>query len=165
MSELTRVRPATLTDLPRLGRLGALLVQAHHDFDAKRFLPSRERLPLDYERFLRGQLQDADAIVLVATENDDVIGYVYATIEGVDYMSLRGPAGVLQDIIVDPASRGAGAGSLLLKAILSALKAREVTQVVLMTAARNEAAQRLFAREGFRPTMVEMTRELDGDRA
>jgi RimJ/RimL family protein N-acetyltransferase len=31
---------------------------------------------------------------------------------------------------------------------------------VLSTAARNEAAQRLFERVGFRRTMVEMTREL-----
>lgn len=30
---------------------------------------------------------------------------------------------------------------------------------VLSTAARNESAQRLFARHGFRPTMLEMTRE------
>jgi hypothetical protein len=28
------VRPAASADLPRLGRLGALLVDAHHDFDA-----------------------------------------------------------------------------------------------------------------------------------
>jgi RimJ/RimL family protein N-acetyltransferase len=31
------------------------------------------------------------------------------------------------------------------------------------TAERNEAAQHLFARAGFRRTMIEMTRELDGD--
>ena len=34
-------------------------------------------------------------------------------------------------------------------------------RVVLSTAAHNEAAQRLFAGEGFRRTMIEMTRELD----
>ena len=39
------------------------------------------------------------------------------------------------------------------------LKARGAPMSVLSTAARNEAAQRLFARMGFRPTMIEMTRE------
>ena len=34
--------------------------------------------------------------------------------------------------------------------------------IVLSTAARNETAQRLFESSGFRRTMVEMTRELDG---
>lgn len=42
------------------------------------------------------------------------------------------------------------------------LEARGAPQVVLSTAERNEAARRLFARAGFRPTMIEMTRELDG---
>jgi hypothetical protein len=34
--------------------------------------------------------------------------------------------------------------------------------VVLSAAARNEAAQRLFAGAGFRATMIEMTRERPG---
>jgi RimJ/RimL family protein N-acetyltransferase len=33
-------------------------------------------------------------------------------------------------------------------------------RVVLMAAWRNESARALFARLGFRPTMVEMTREV-----
>ena len=75
-------------------------------------------------------------------------------------MSLRGPAGVLHDIVVDPAHRGNGVGQTLLDATLEAIKARGATQVVLSTAERNESAQRLFTRAGFRPTMIEMTREL-----
>jgi len=34
---------------------------------------------------------------------------------------------------------------------------------VLSTAEQNEPAQRLFARAGFRRTMIEMTRERDGN--
>lgn len=76
-------------------------------------------------------------------------------------MSLRGPAGVLQDIVVDPACRGKGIGRTLLDAIIAALAARGEPRVVLSTAEQNETAQRLFARAGFRRTMIEMTRELD----
>jgi ribosomal protein S18 acetylase RimI-like enzyme len=76
-------------------------------------------------------------------------------------MSLRGPAGVLYDIVVDPAHRGQGVGRLLLDATLEALKAKGAPRVVLSTAERNEPAQRLFARAGFRRTMIEMTRELE----
>jgi ribosomal protein S18 acetylase RimI-like enzyme len=89
-----------------------------------------------------------------------VLGYTYAGVEGRDYMALRGPAGVLYDIIVDPAHRGRGLGGMLLEATIAALESRGVPRVVLSTAQRNESAQRLFARAGFRPTMVEMTREL-----
>jgi len=68
---------------------------------------------------------------------------------------------VLNDLIVDPAYRGQGAGRLLLDAIISRLRSRGVPRVVLLTAAKNESAQRLFERSGFRPTMIEMPRELE----
>ena len=156
------VRRATSADLPRIGRLGALLVEVHHEFDSRRFLAARNRTPADYGSFLGSQLEDPDIVVLVADDNGDVIGYTYAAVEGYDYMSLRGPAGVLHDIIVDPEYRGRGVGRLLLEATLAALKSRGAPRVVLSTAERNEVVQRLFARGGFRRTMVEMTRELDG---
>ena len=153
------IRPAVRADLPRLGRLGALLVDEHHDFDERRFIPTRERTPADYANFLIRQLDDPKSIVLVADDHGDVIGYVYATDEGYDYMSLRGPAGVLQDILVAPEFRRRGVGEQLLTAAIDTLRARGVSQIVLSTAERNAEAQRLFARAGFRRTMVEMTRD------
>ena len=157
----TVVRPATAADLPRIGRLGALLVEAHYNIDAKRFLATRARTPLDYASFLETQLGRPDVAVLVADENGDVIGYTYAAVEGYDYMSLRGPSGVLHDILVDPEARGRGVGRLLLNAALAFLKSRGAPRVVLTTAEKNELAERWFARAGFRRTMIEMTRELD----
>ena len=155
------VRRATAADLPRIGRLGSLLVEEHHEFDRQRFLPAKHRTPADYGSFMSTQLEKPDVIVLVADVNGDVIGYTYAAVEGYDYMSLRGPAGVMHDIVVDPEYRGRGVGRLLLDATLAELKARGAPRVVLSTAERNESAQRLYAKAGFRRTMVEMTRELD----
>ena len=156
------IRRATSADLTSLGRLGALLVQEHHDFDGRRFLAATNRTPDDYASFLRSQLDDPDIVVLVAENDGGVIGYAYAAIEGYDYMSLRGPAAVLHDLIVDPEHRGLGAGRMLLNATLSYLTSRGAPRVVLSTAEQNVSAQRLFERMGFRRTMVEMTRELDG---
>ena len=155
-----KIREAVNTDLPYLGRLGALLVQEHHDFDRRRFLAAKNRTPQDYASFLGTRLDDRNAVILVAENNGETIGYVYGEIEGYDYMSLRGPAGVLNDLIVDPAYRGQGVGRLLLDTIISRLKSRGIPRVVLLTAAKNESAQRLFERIGFRRTMIEMTREL-----
>jgi ribosomal protein S18 acetylase RimI-like enzyme len=62
--------------------------------------------------------------------------------------------------VVDPAHRGRGIGQALLDATLAELQSRGAPMVVLSTAERNEVAQRLFARAGFRRTMIEMTREL-----
>jgi ribosomal protein S18 acetylase RimI-like enzyme len=158
------VRRATSADVPSLGRLGALLVQEHHEFDQRRFLAPSGRTRDGYASFLASQLDDPDVVMLVAEREGHVIGYAYAAIEGYDYLSLRGPAALLHDLIVDPEYRGHGVGRQLLDAVLSHLESRGAPRVVLSTAERNEGAQRLFERMGFRRTMVEMTREL-GDAA
>jgi ribosomal protein S18 acetylase RimI-like enzyme len=155
------VRRATPADTAAIGRLGALLVRLHHDLDPKRFIAATSRTEQAYGSFLGTQLDEPNIVILVAERDGKVIGYTYAGVEGRDYMSLRGPAGVLYDIVVDPAHRGQGVGRMLLDATLKALKAGGATQVVLSTAERNPIAQRLFERAGFRPTMIEMTRELD----
>jgi ribosomal protein S18 acetylase RimI-like enzyme len=157
------IRPAAPADLPAIGRLGALLVRMHHDFDPERFLPATARTEHAYASFLGTQLDEPNVVILVAERDGDVLGYTYAGMEGHDYMSLRGPAGVLYDIVVDPAHRRHGVGRMLLDATLAALKTRGAPRVVLSTAEQNESAQRLFARAGFRRTMIEMTRESNGD--
>src|SRR5262249_52687015 len=82
------IRPATPADLPALGRLGALLVRAHHDFDAKRFIPATSETEGGYSWFLGTQLEKPTICVLVAEDGGEVIGYTYAGVEGRDYMSL-----------------------------------------------------------------------------
>jgi ribosomal protein S18 acetylase RimI-like enzyme len=155
------VRAAIAADRPALGRLGALLVRAHHEFDRTRFMPASSGTEQGYASYLASQLGRPDVILLVAEQEGRVVGYSYAGIEGRDYMSLRGPAAVLHDLVVDPEHRGRGVGGRLLDETLRAIEARGVPQIVLFTAAPNEPAKRLFARAGFRQTMVEMTRDLD----
>jgi ribosomal protein S18 acetylase RimI-like enzyme len=155
------VRRAAAADLPAIGRLGALLIEEHHAFDSRRFLAARPRTAVDYASFLRSQLEEADVLILVADEGGRVLGYSYAAVEGYDWMALRGPAAVVHDLVVDPEHRRRGLGRRLLEATLQDLASRRAPRAVLSTAVQNEPAQRLFASVGFRPTMLEMTRELD----
>ena len=157
------IRPAAPADVKAIGRLGALLVKTHHDFDPQRFIAATPRTEHGYGSYLGSLLRDQEIVILVAEQDGEVLGYTYAGVEGYDYMALRGPAGALYDIVVDPAHRGHGVGRMLLDATLTALEERGAPRVVLSTAEQNESAQRLFARAGFRRTMIEMTRELDGD--
>ncbi len=154
------IRRARRTDLPHIGRLGALLVATHHEFDSQRFLAATSQTKDGYARFLGTQLDAPDAVVFVAEESAHVIGYAYVAVESYDYMSLRGPAGVLHDLIVDPDRRRHGVGRRLLEAAVAYVQSQGLAQIVLSAAETNEAAQRFFAGTGFRRTMVEMTREL-----
>jgi ribosomal protein S18 acetylase RimI-like enzyme len=159
------IRRAGATDVRAKGRLGAVLVRAHHDFDAARFIAATPETEHGYGSYLGSQLGKPDIVILVAEDAGEVVGYTFAGVEGYDYMELRGPAGVLYDLVVDPAHRGHGVGRALLDATLAELQTRGAPRVVLATAERNEVAQRLFARAGFRRTMIEMTRELREDPA
>jgi ribosomal protein S18 acetylase RimI-like enzyme len=154
------IRPARPTDEERLGRYGGALMRQHHAADARRFIqvdhPER-----GYGSFLVSQIGASDSRVLVAERAEEVVGYVWAQVEGTSWMSLRGPAGVIQDIFVDEAARGRGAGRALLRAALDWIRAKGRTQVVLFTKTGNEHAKRLFASFGFRSTMIEMTLDLD----
>ena len=161
MSSAVTVRPARAEDEAALGWLGAMLVEEHHAFDPKRFIGRLPGLPERYGQFLLSQIDRADALVLVAERDSAVAGYAYATMEGSDYMALRGPAGVLQDLVVDPGHRRQGIGTALLDASIAALAKRGAPRVVLFTAEKNDEAQAMFAGAGFRRTMVEMTRDID----
>lgn len=157
------IRPATRADLQGIGRIGAILARAHHDFDPQRFVAATARTEDEYVAYVGARLDEADVIVLVAERDGEVLGFSYAGLEPADFGSLRGPVGALYDIAVDPVSRGYGVGQCLLDATLAQLAARGAPRVLLSTAEQNTVAQRLFARAGFRRTMIEMTRELGGD--
>ena len=154
------IRPAAPADESALGRLGAMLVQEHFEFDPLRFLAPRPDMAKSYGHFLVSHLGGRDRAVLVAEQSGAVIGYVFFGLEGFDYMALRGPAGAIYDLVVDPDYRRQGVGKVLLDAALAELARRGAPRAVLSTADKNHGAHQLFEREGFRRTMIEMTREL-----
>jgi ribosomal protein S18 acetylase RimI-like enzyme len=49
-------------------------------------------------------------------------------------------------------------GRKLVEAMIARLEEKGALRVVLSTMVANDAAQKIFARCGFRPTMIEMTR-------
>lgn len=159
MSSEVSVRRATHDDERAMGRLGAMLVAEHHEFDPKRFIAPVPLLPERYGKFLVSQIAKPEMVVLVAERGREAVGYAYGGIEGNDYIALRGPAGVLYDLVVDPDHRRQGVGTALLEAALEALKERGAPRVLLFTAEKNHPAQAMFDRAGFRRTMIEMARE------
>jgi ribosomal protein S18 acetylase RimI-like enzyme len=154
------VRRATTADLPAVGRLGAMLLRAHHDFDPDRFMRAGRDAEAGYAAFLATQLDQPDALVLVADRGHGVVGYVYASVEPRSWKELRERAGFIHDVLVEEGHRRGGLADALLDAAVDWLRARGVPRVLLWTASRNEQAQRLFLRKGFRSTMIEMTLEI-----
>jgi ribosomal protein S18 acetylase RimI-like enzyme len=156
-----RVRPSTPDDLPQLGRMGAQLMRLHHALDPARFMAPPADVEAGYASWLGAEAKKPKALVLVAQAEDGaVVGYAYGRLEGRDWNALRDPCGMLYDVWVDEPHRRSGAGQALCEAVKAAFRERGAPRVILMSAAANAPAQRLFARLGWRPSMVEMTCEL-----
>ena len=155
------VRKAERRDLPSLGRLGAMLIRTHYEFDRQRFLAPREGVESGYASFLGGFLDSEDNCVFVAEQDGRVVGYVYAALEPLSWKELRGPAGFIHDVAVTEEARCRGIGTQLMRTAIEWLRERRAPRVILWTAAPNDAARALFRRLGFRDTAIEMTMELD----
>ena len=160
MPDAFAIRRATKTDLPALGKLGALLLRAHYRFDPQRFMAPVGDVEEGYAWFLGTQLGEDDVVVFVAEREASIVGYVYARLEPQSWKELRDACGFIHDVVVDESGRRLGVATALMEAAIDWLRSRGAPRVVLWTAQQNDSAHRLFDRLGFRRTMVEMTREL-----
>ncbi|MDO8677960.1 MAG: GNAT family N-acetyltransferase [Acidobacteriota bacterium] len=178
------IRRAEERDLAALGRLGASLMRTHYAFDERRFMSPGDDPESGYAHFLSQQLNKPSSLVLVAERGQpterrepvkrastdaerravppgEVMGYVYASVEPQSWKELRDEAGFVHDLMIAGEAREAGVGKQLLEAAIEWLREQGMPRVVLWTAAPNDVARRLFERRGFRPTMIEMTIELE----
>lgn len=155
------IRRAEESDVDALGRLGAMLMETHYAFDSRRFLAPRDGAEEGYASFLHAVLGSTDGAIFVADERGEVSGYVYVALEPLSWKELRGPAGFVHDLLVLPHLRRTGVALKLMETAIDWLRERGAPRVLLGTAAANDAAQTLFRRLGFRPTMLEMTKELE----
>lgn len=155
------IRKASHADRDALGRLGALLMTVHFDFDRRRFLEPNEQSAAGYGRYLTSQLDDRDSVIFVAELDGEVVGYCYSVIEPLSWKELRDEAGFISDLAIDPRARRHGAGAKLVEAAIEWFRGRKLARVMLWTSTQNAPARQLFHRAGFRETMLEMTLDLD----
>lgn len=154
-----QIRKATRRDLPKIAVLAGQLVRQHLAFDVKRFL-FIDNPEAGYEWWFGKELENKQALILCAKLDRELVGYAYARLEPRDWNALLDAHGALHDILVAESARRKGVGKQLLQRTLVELRARGAPRVVLHTAIKNRAAQKLFASVGFRQTMLEMTCEL-----
>jgi len=159
--ESMTVRAVSAADWPRIGDLWTLLIRAHHAYDVTRFIPP-ENLPGDvYVALVQKEIAEGRAAVFVADIDQRVMGYTFATIEAESWKALTHEAGYVHDLVVDPAAQRKGLGAALLERAAQWIEARGVRRVMLGAAMPNALAHALFKRAGFRPTMMEFTRDLE----
>jgi ribosomal protein S18 acetylase RimI-like enzyme len=152
------IRRAKRSELGAVARMAAALVREHHALDPRRFMLV-EPVETGYRAWLDKELGRRAAVILVAEEDIEIVGYAYGVLEPRNWNELLDACGKLSDIYVSLPARRRGIARRLVEAMLIELTALGAPRVVLMSAEGNRAAQQLFASIGFRRTMVEMTIE------
>ncbi|MGW8568117.1 N-acetyltransferase family protein [Isoptericola sp. NPDC055881] len=97
--------------------------------------------------FLAARLEAGESVLFLAESGDQAVGLaqVYPTFSS---LGLR-LTWTLNDLFVDPAARGTGAGRALVRAVADAARAAGARHVALSTARTNSRAQSLYEDEGF----------------
>lgn len=120
-----------------------------------------------YRRWLPQRAADPDSIVAVATIDVgpgtgpvQVIGFLVAERIATIPIYQTTETGWIHDVFVHPAHRGHGVGSALARLALERFETLGIKQVRLETAWGNPAARAIFEALGFRPSAVEMLRQV-----
>ena len=115
------VRKAERRDLEAVGRLGAMLIRTHYEFDRQRFLPPIEGAEEGYASFLGRALDSPDDCVFVAERDGVIVGYIFAALEPLSWKELRGPASFIHDVAVIEEARRSGVGTKLIEVAVGAV--------------------------------------------
>lgn len=163
------LRRATPEDLPSLVALAIGLGAQHEGYDPTRFelraFGDGPALEATYRTFFEEALVDPSSLIEVAVRGVRVVGYAFARLEPESFLELAAASGWLHDVFVDAAARGAGVGPRLVASVCTKLEARGATRLRLSVSPHNPRARAAFEGLGFRPTMLEMQRDVRADRS
>lgn len=153
-----RIALAGVEALPGIEPLTRSLHEHHRTVD-----PAIPRVPLRdtdawwtvrSERY-RAWLGEPDTFLLVAEDDGVAVGYALVTFHDRDDSNATGDRfAELQSLAVTPDRRGEGLGTALLHEVYREVRRRGAEEMVIGVLATNEAAMRLYEREGFRPWVV-----------
>ncbi|MEP6758851.1 MAG: GNAT family N-acetyltransferase [Actinomycetota bacterium] len=102
-------------------------------------------------------LSEPDAFLLIAEDAgaDRPVGYALVNFHDSDDSHTTGAHfAELQSLVVEPERRGGGLGTNLLREVYRQVRRRGVEEMVIGVLATNEAAKRLYEREGFQPWVI-----------
>ena len=156
-----QIRPAKPEDVPAVLPMVEKLCQLHESWDAAKysFLPN---IPQMYDHWLRERAGHGRSVFLVAetARPQKIVGFVIGTVEREIPIYRLKEYGFLHDLWVEPEYRHEGVARQMVMLALEKFKEMGVEQVRLDTAAKNEAARRLFEACGFAESVREMLIEL-----
>ena len=151
------IRKATPKDAIGVLELMKQLIDLHHHLDPyyKTFVQSRN---------LRAYISEAasshDKILLVAEEDNAVLGYIIGVIEDTPSYATENKIGVVADATVAEQSRRRGILRLLFNEALAWFNEKGIKRIELSVDARNETAVAAWKKLGFKDYKLRMSKNV-----
>jgi ribosomal protein S18 acetylase RimI-like enzyme len=120
----------------------------HEPFDPR--YPMRDGVLTGYESYMRHEMENKDSRVMVALDDNRVIGYMMAMIREYPPVWRRERYGFIDEMAVTAAFRRRGAATKLLEEALEWFKAEKIDMVELTVAAKNNIGYSFWKKHGFR---------------
>lgn len=152
------IRKAGLEDLKEICSMGYQLSLDMSALEPKYFAIAEQR-----EEPMREAILKENKDIFLATWEGQVLGFACVwecePKEEENYLT-PGKFAYLSDLVLRPESRGKGIGGALLAACKNWAKERGISRMKLDSLCKNEVANHLYEREGFRPVSQTMWAEL-----
>jgi ribosomal protein S18 acetylase RimI-like enzyme len=155
------IRDATAGDVAAVLPMVRQLCALHRGWDPAKY-SFREGIEEMYRGWLTARATDPRSVFLVADRTGrGPVGFLVGTVEREIPIYGLAEYGFVHDLWVEPDYRNEGAARQMVMLAVERFGAMGVRQIRLDTAARNEPARKLFESCGFRPSVVEMLREME----
>jgi len=151
-------RPATAEDLPRIAELAELVRHELVPMKGGALWSAREAVAEPFEDTYGALIDHDDALVVVGTVDETVVGFGVVTLER---LRTGETLGVISDLFVEPGARAVGVGEAMADDLVAFCAARGCTGIDALALPGHRTAKNFFEGSGFTARALVMHRALD----
>jgi len=133
----------------------------HHDLDNEYYVGNNSELKLEFEKYLIKAIKNNDPNILVALENDELIGFITFEKADSDYFDTNiEEYGEIIELFVDKSYRQKGVGKKLMQAIEDHFSKLGINWIELQASTYNKSAINFYDNLGYENKQTVMFKKL-----
>jgi GNAT superfamily N-acetyltransferase len=154
-------RPASVEDLPRIAELAKLARDELVPMKGGALWSAREAVAEPFEDAYGALIDRDDAVVVVGTVDETVVGFGVATLER---LRTGEALGIIGDLFVEPGARAVGVGEAMADDLVAFCAAHGCTGIDALALPGHRTTKNFFEGSGFTARALVMHRALDDRR-
>jgi len=157
-SKIMEIRKAKLKDITQIADFAVSLLKYHHDIDSY-FAPAKDVKDV-YRKFFKRCIYSKNRYLLVAEEDNKVIGYALGELGSRPPVFKIRKIGFISDMFVDKNFRKSGIAKQFLAKLFIWFKSKKLKYIELTVHVKNEIGNKAWAKYGFEDYMKKQRVEL-----